>query len=59
MIGDTPYDLEAAGKAGVPALALRCGGWWSDEALAGAAEIYSDPEDLRQNFERSLFTTGK
>ena len=59
MIGDTPYDVEAAGKAGVPALALRCGGWWSDEALAGAAEIYSDPEDLRQNFERSLFATGK
>jgi HAD superfamily hydrolase (TIGR01509 family) len=49
MIGDTPYDVEAAGKAGVRAIALRCGGWWSDEALGKAAAIYNDPEDLRQN----------
>ena len=30
MIGDTPYDVEAATRAGVAAISLRCGGWWSD-----------------------------
>lgn len=28
MLGDTPYDVEAAGRAGVATIALRCGGWW-------------------------------
>ncbi len=45
MIGDTPYDIEAAHKAGVPCVALRCGGW-SDRELAGAFAIYDDPADL-------------
>lgn len=31
MIGDTPYDIEAARRAGVSCIALRCGGWWSDD----------------------------
>jgi HAD superfamily hydrolase (TIGR01509 family) len=52
MIGDTPYDVEAAGRAGVATIALRCGGW-PDEKLAGAIAIYDDPEDLRLNYERS------
>ncbi len=45
MIGDTPYDIEAATKAGVPCVALRCGGW-SDRELNGAFAIYDDPADL-------------
>src|SRR5215204_695544 len=36
MIGDTPYDIEAAARARVPAIALRCGGWWDDSALSRA-----------------------
>lgn len=27
MIGDTPYDVESAQKAGVRILGVRCGGW--------------------------------
>jgi HAD superfamily hydrolase (TIGR01509 family) len=27
VIGDTPYDIEAAGKAGLKAIAFRCGGF--------------------------------
>src|SRR4051812_35128027 len=27
MLGDTPYDIESAGRAGVGAIALRSGGW--------------------------------
>ena len=46
MLGDTPYDIEAASKAGVRCIALRCGGWWNDDALAGAAAIFDDPADL-------------
>ncbi|MBA3494759.1 MAG: HAD family hydrolase, partial [Gammaproteobacteria bacterium] len=43
MLGDAPYDIEAAARAGVPTIALRCGGWWDDAALAGAVAIYDDP----------------
>jgi len=46
MIGDTPYDLEAARRAGVHAIALRCGGHWSDAELEGAIAIFDDPADL-------------
>jgi HAD superfamily hydrolase (TIGR01509 family) len=46
MLGDTPYDIEAAAKADVRTIALRCGGWWNDGALDGAIAIYDDPADL-------------
>lgn len=52
MIGDTPYDIEAAKKAGVPVIALRCGGW-DDEGLAGAIAIYDDPADLLAHYDDS------
>ena len=52
MVGDTPYDIEAAGKSGVGSIALRCGGWWGDAALAGAFAIYDDPAALATALER-------
>jgi HAD superfamily hydrolase (TIGR01509 family) len=45
MLGDTPYDVEAATKAGVDVVALRSGGW-SDSDLGGAQEIYDDVAEL-------------
>jgi HAD superfamily hydrolase (TIGR01509 family) len=45
MIGDTPYDIEAASRAGVKAIAFRCGGW-NDQTLRGAIAIYDGPWDL-------------
>lgn len=45
MVGDTPYDVEAARRAGVGAVAVRSGGW-SDADLAGALAIYDGPWDL-------------
>lgn len=45
MLGDTPYDIESASRAGVRAIAVRSGGW-SDEDLKGAIAIYDDPADL-------------
>jgi len=46
MIGDTPYDIEAARRAGVDCIALRCGGWWPDLDLGGAIAIADDPQGL-------------
>jgi HAD superfamily hydrolase (TIGR01509 family) len=53
MIGDTPYDIAAAAKAGLPTIALRCGGWWDDLALGGAVAIYNDPADLLAQYDDS------
>ena len=50
LIGDTPYDVEAAERAGVSAVALRCGGWWHDRDLAGAIAIFDDPETLLERW---------
>jgi HAD superfamily hydrolase (TIGR01509 family) len=45
LVGDTPYDIAAARRAGVRAIALRSGDW-PDGALAGASTIYDDVADL-------------
>jgi HAD superfamily hydrolase (TIGR01549 family) len=54
MLGDTPYDVEAARAAGVDCVALRCGGW-NDRALAGAIAIYDDACDLLNTYRASPF----
>jgi HAD superfamily hydrolase (TIGR01509 family) len=53
MIGDTPYDVEAATRAGIPIIAFRSGGW-DDESLKGAREIYDGPADLRERLPESM-----
>lgn len=55
VVGDTPYDAEAARNAGMRAVGVLCGGF-PDEALreAGCIAIYRDPEDLLRCYERSL-----
>lgn len=53
MVGDTPYDVEAARAAGVDTIALRCGGWWDDAALAGAVALYDDPAALVRAWQAS------
>ena len=57
MIGDTPYDIEAAKKVGVSTIAFRCGGW-SDSDLAGAIAIYNDPADLLAHYDSSPLVKG-
>jgi len=54
LLGDTPYDVQAASKAGVRTVALRSGGH-PDSALSGALAIYDDVADLLSNFEASVF----
>jgi HAD superfamily hydrolase (TIGR01509 family) len=50
MIGDTPYDIEAARRAKIGTIALRCGGYWPDGSLGGALAILDDPETLLQRW---------
>lgn len=57
MLGDTPYDIEAARKAGVGTIAFRCGGW-DDEGLRGAVAVYDGPADLLKNLEQSPLLAG-
>jgi HAD superfamily hydrolase (TIGR01549 family) len=45
MVGDSVWDVEAAKSAGVPCVALRCGGIGADE-LSGAVALYDDPAAL-------------
>ena len=52
MIGDTPYDVEAATRAGVKIIGFRSGGW-SDADLKGAIAIYDGPWDLLEKIEQS------
>ncbi|HEU0299755.1 MAG TPA: HAD family hydrolase [Longimicrobium sp.] len=54
MLGDTPYDVEASGRAGVRCVALRCGGW-DDGDLRGAVAVYDDPADLLARYAESPF----
>jgi phosphoglycolate phosphatase-like HAD superfamily hydrolase len=53
MIGDTPYDIAAAKAAGVKCIALRCGGYWDEAALADAAAIFDDPATLLRHWANS------
>lgn len=55
MIGDTPYDIEAAARAALRTIAFRSGGWTRD-ALNGAVEIYDGPADLLAHYDSSLLS---
>jgi phosphoglycolate phosphatase-like HAD superfamily hydrolase len=52
MIGDTPYDIEAALKAGLKIIAFRSGGW-DDAGLARAVAIYDGSADLLAQYDSS------
>ncbi len=47
FVGDTPYDVDAAGRAGLRCVAVRTGGFGRDELeAAGAALVVDDLTDL-------------
>jgi HAD superfamily hydrolase (TIGR01509 family) len=49
MIGDTPWDIEAAKRAGVGTLAVLTGGFSRDELeQAGAAMVFESVAELRE-----------
>lgn len=54
MVGDSVWDVEAAGRAGVRAIGLRSGGISKAELVAaGAVAVYDDPADLLANLDSS------
>ena len=54
-LGDTPYDAEAAGKAGIWTIGVMTGGWSREDLLAaGCIEVYEDVGELLDKFEESL-----
>ena len=54
LLGDTPYDIDAAQRASVETVALLTGGWDAD-ALQDAVAIYEDPADVLRHFTASPF----
>ena len=52
VVGDTPYDIEAARRSGISSVALRSGGF-PDQALKDAVAIYDDAAALLADFENS------
>lgn len=57
MLGDTPYDIESAGRAGVKTVSVRSGGW-DDKDLSGAIAIYDNTADLLEHYDESPFKQG-
>jgi phosphoglycolate phosphatase-like HAD superfamily hydrolase len=53
-IGDTPYDAEAAGKAGIATIGMLCGGFTEAKLRdAGCIEVYPGPASLWTCFDAS------
>lgn len=59
FVGDTVWDMQAASRAGVPAVGLLCGGI-PRTALeaAGAAAVFDNPADLLAQIETSPLAAG-
>ncbi|MCU1386064.1 MAG: HAD-superfamily hydrolase, subfamily variant 3 [Acidobacteria bacterium] len=55
MFGDTPYDIEAASRAGLGTVAFRSGGW-PDADLSDALAIFDHPEALLAHVNAPPFT---
>lgn len=54
MVGDSTWDCEAAGNAGVPTVAVLTGGFSEQELTeAGAVAVYRSIEELRQGLHKS------
>jgi HAD superfamily hydrolase (TIGR01549 family) len=55
VVGDSPYDAQAAVKLGLPAIGVRCGGFPSLELqAAGFSTTYDDCADLLRHYGHSL-----
>lgn len=54
MVGDTPWDVEAARKAGVETVCVITGGWSKQELReAGAIAVFESVDELRQRLEET------
>jgi HAD superfamily hydrolase (TIGR01509 family) len=54
MIGDTPFDVEAARRAGVPTIAVMTGGFSGAELReVGASEVFESVAELRERLQET------
>ncbi|HYY95816.1 MAG TPA: HAD family hydrolase [Pyrinomonadaceae bacterium] len=54
VVGDTPYDAEAAGKADLRTIGFLCGGFPEEDLrAAGCIRIYRDAADLLARYDES------
>jgi HAD superfamily hydrolase (TIGR01509 family) len=53
MLGDTPYDAQAAARAGVAFIGLECGGWAAQD-LQPALAVRRDPAELLESLPRGI-----
>jgi HAD superfamily hydrolase (TIGR01509 family) len=54
MVGDTPWDVKAAGRAGVDTLAVLSGGFAVEELReSGARDVFESVADLRAALDRT------
>ena len=54
VVGDTPYDAEAAGKAGMRTVGVLGGGWPAETLRSvGCVAVYAGPADLLRNYDTS------
>jgi HAD superfamily hydrolase (TIGR01549 family) len=57
VVGDTPYDAEAAGKIKLRTLGVLCGGFPEAELrAAGCVQIFQNPADLLARYEESIIS---
>ena len=57
VVGDTPYDAEAARAAGMKSVGVLCGGFPAAALLsAGCIAVFRDPADLLQHYDQSPLT---
>ena len=54
VVGDTPYDAEAATKVGLRTVGVLCGGFPEDDLrAAGCTAVFRDPSDLLARYGQS------
>ena len=59
MVGDTPWDVEAARKAGVETICVITGGFSEQELReSGAAAVFESVEELRRRLDATPFASG-
>ncbi len=57
MVGDTPWDVEAARRAGVETICVITGGFSRQElGEAGAAAVFESVDELRKNLDRTALS---
>jgi HAD superfamily hydrolase (TIGR01549 family) len=59
MVGDTPWDIEAARRAGVPTICVITGGFSRQELEeAGAAAVFDSVDELRENLDETPLSSS-